>query len=217
MGGRFVYSPEKTTEPLKQISYMNRVYLGVICTIVATQGATANSGVEGIRQHFVSQVGQPASQQRKLQQVQAGLKSDLSLIAPLPPQDHHLDDSVWNNRAWTFQERLLSRRLSGFTNGQMIWHCRRMVCREDTSVEDSGVPYPPLQWLSLRPQHMGVDTGSKRTDGSTEITRYGATRLVRSAVHLGDRGVYPSGDKLRFRRLERICRVSAYLLALFQV
>ena len=29
---------------------------------------------------------------------------------------------------------------------------------------------------------MGVDTGSKWTDGSTEITRYGAARLVRSAV-----------------------------------
>ena len=29
---------------------------------------------------------------------------------------------------------------------------------------------------------MGVDIGSKRIDGSTEITRYGAIRLVRSAV-----------------------------------
>ena len=29
---------------------------------------------------------------------------------------------------------------------------------------------------------MGVDIGSKWIDGSTEITRYGATRLVRSAV-----------------------------------
>ena len=188
MGERYLWTDalcilqENTKESLEQISYMDRVYSGAICTIVVAQGATANSGIEGIRQHYVPQVGQPASQQRRLQQVQVGLKGDLSLIAPLAAQSHQLDDSVWNIRAWTFQERLLSRRLIVFTHGQMIWHCRRMICREDMSVQDSGVPYQPLQWLSLKPQHMGVDTGSKWIDGSTEITRYGATRLVRSAV-----------------------------------
>ncbi|CAF9941764.1 hypothetical protein IMSHALPRED_002885 [Imshaugia aleurites] len=188
MGERYLWTDalcilqENTKEALEQISYMDRVYSGAICTIVAAQGATANSGIEGIRQHYVPQVGQPASQQRNLQQNQVGLKGDMSLIAPLAAQDHKLDDSVWNIRAWTFQERLLSRRLIVFTHGQMIFHCRRMICREDMSVADSGVPYQPLQWLSLKPQHMGVDTGSKWIDGSTEITRHGATRLVRSAV-----------------------------------
>ena len=188
MGERYLWTDalcilqENTEESLEQMRYMDRVYSGAICTIVAAQGATANSGIEGIRQHYVPQVGQPASQQRRLQQIQVGLKGDLSLIAPLGAQNHQLDDSVWNMRAWTFQERLLSRRLIVFTHGQMIWHCRKMICREDMSVQDSGVPYPPLQWLSLKPQHMGVDTGSKWIDGSTEITRYGATRLVRSAV-----------------------------------
>ena len=188
MGERYLWThalcilQENTEESLEQISYMDRVFSGAICTIVAAQGATANSGIEGIGQHYVPEVGQPASQQRKLQQVQVGLKGDLSLIAPLGAQNHQLDDSVWNKRAWTFQERLLSRRLIVFTHGQMIWHCRKMICREDMSVEDSGVPYPPLQWLSLKPQHMGLDTGSKWVDGSTEITRHGATRLVRSVV-----------------------------------
>ncbi len=188
MGERYLWTDalcilqENTKEALEQISYMDRVYSGAICTIVAAQGATANSGIEGIRQHYVPQVGQPTSQRRNLQQVQVGLKGDISLIAPLAAQNHKLDDSVWNIRAWTFQERLLSRRLIVFTHGQMIWHCRRMICREDMSVVDSGVPYPPLQWLSLKPQHMGVDTGSRWIDGSTEITRHGATRLVRSAV-----------------------------------
>ncbi len=57
-----------------------------------------------------------------------------------------------------------------------------MICREHMSVQDSGMPYPPLKWLSLKPQHIGVDTGSKWIEGSTEITRYGATRLVHSVV-----------------------------------
>ena len=188
MGERYLWTDalcilqENTKEALEQIGYMDRVYSGAICTIVAAQGATANSGIEGIRQHYVPQVGQPASQQRKLQQVQVALKGDMSLIAPLAAQDHKIDDSVWNIRAWTLQERLLSRRLIVFTHGQMIWHCRRMICREDMSIADSGLPYPPLQWLSLKPQHMGVNTGIKWIDGSTEITRHGTTRLVRSAV-----------------------------------
>ena len=61
MDGRFVYSPGKQSYVLEQISYMNRVYSGAICTIVAAQGATANSGIEGIRQHYVPQVSQSAS------------------------------------------------------------------------------------------------------------------------------------------------------------
>ena len=93
MGERYLWTDalcilqENTAESLEQISYINRVYSGAICTIVAAQGAIAKSGIEGVRQHYVPQVGQPASQQRKLQQVQVGLKGDLSLIAPLPAQN----------------------------------------------------------------------------------------------------------------------------------
>ena len=51
---------ETTAESLEQISYMDRVYSGAICTIVAAQGATASSGIEGIRQHYVPQGSQSA-------------------------------------------------------------------------------------------------------------------------------------------------------------
>ena len=67
MGERYLWTDalyilqENTAESLKQISYMDRVYSGAICTIVAAQGATANSGIEGIRQHYSPQVSQSAS------------------------------------------------------------------------------------------------------------------------------------------------------------
>ncbi|KAM0800346.1 heterokaryon incompatibility protein-domain-containing protein, partial [Usnea florida] len=54
MGERYLWTDalcilqENTEESLEQISYMDRVFSGAICTIVAAQGATANSGIEGI-------------------------------------------------------------------------------------------------------------------------------------------------------------------------
>lgn len=36
-----------------------------------------------------------------------------------------VDDTVWNTRGWTLQERHLSRRLLHFTHTQIFWECRR--------------------------------------------------------------------------------------------
>ncbi|MCJ1284138.1 hypothetical protein MMC26_003469 [Xylographa opegraphella] len=169
-------------EAKEQIACMDRVYGSALATIIAAQGMTAHSGLEGVRQSHVPQTTQRSEKKRSLHQVTAEVKDDISLIAPLATADHNVDASAWNARAWTFQERLLSRRLIVFTHGQIIWHCRKMICREDMTVEDSNVSYPPLQWLSLKPRYLGVDTGRDWIDGSVEITRYGATQLVRSAT-----------------------------------
>ncbi|MCJ1387786.1 hypothetical protein MMC18_000629 [Xylographa bjoerkii] len=188
MGERYLWSDAlcivqaDTKEAKEQIACMDRVYGSALATIVAAQGKTAHSGLEGIRQSYVPQVAQRPEKRRSLHQVAAKVKQDTSIIAPLATTDHNVDASAWNARAWTFQERLLSRRLIVFTHGQMIWHCRKMICREDMTVEDSNVPYTSLQWLSLKPRYLGVDTGRDWIDGSIEITRHGATQLVRSAT-----------------------------------
>ncbi|MCJ1315715.1 hypothetical protein MMC15_001035 [Xylographa vitiligo] len=169
-------------EAKEQIACMDRVYGSALATIIAAQGKTAYSGLEGVRQSHVPKIAQRPENKRSLHQVAAEIKEDISLIAPLATTDHNVDASAWNARAWTFQERLLSRRLIVFTHGQIIWHCRKMICREDMTVEDSNVPYTRLQWLSLKPRYLGVDTGRDWIDGSVEITRHGATQLVRSAT-----------------------------------
>ncbi|MCJ1416988.1 hypothetical protein MMC32_003327 [Xylographa parallela] len=173
---------DDTKEAKEQISCMDRVYGSALATIVAAQGTTAHSGLEGVRQSYVPKVAQRPEKKRSMHQVTANVKDDISIIAPLAITDHNVDASPWNARAWTFQERLLSRRLIVFTHGQVIWHCRKMICREDMTVEDSNVPYTRLQWLSLKPRYLGVDTGRDWIDGSVETTRHGATQLVRSAT-----------------------------------
>ena len=167
-------------EAAENIGSMDRVYGNAVATIVAGQGGAAYAGLGGIRPKHFPEV--TPAQQRQLRQKSAVVKDSLALVAPLTTTDHGLEMSVWNERAWTFQERLLSRRLIIFTHGQVIWHCRKMICREDMTVEDSGVPYKPLQWLSLKPRHLGVDTGRHWRDGTIEITRHGVMRIVRSAT-----------------------------------
>ena len=167
-------------EAAKNIACMDRVYGNAVATIVAGQGESAYTGLGGILpKQFLD--ASPASP-RHLYQKSAEVKNSLALVAPLATTCHGLDTSAWNARAWTFQERLLSRRLIIFTHGQVIWHCRKMICREDMNVEDSGVPYKALEWLSLKPRHLGVDTGSQWRDGTLETTRHGEVRVVRSAT-----------------------------------
>jgi len=84
---------------------------------------------------------------------------------------------LWNSRAWTFQERLLSRRLLIFQSGHMIWHCRQTIAHEDMPASDKGIPYPLLPWLTLRKQLLGSEG---KIDGSIMILPDGTTSVVRS-------------------------------------
>ena len=166
----------------EQIASMDRIYGNSLATIIAAQSKTADDGIEGIRPELVPHGRQHAGRQRYLYQTAARLDDDTHLIAPLKTTDHNIESSVWNKRAWTFQERLLSRRLIIFTHGQILWQCRQMNCREDMSAEDSGVPYSALQHLSFEPRHFGKHINEHWRDGSIEVTRHNDTLLVRSAV-----------------------------------
>ena len=49
-----------------------------------------------------------------------------------------LASSRWNTRGWTYQERMLSRRLVYFGARQLYWECQQGVANEEGSVEDLG-------------------------------------------------------------------------------
>ncbi|KAK5663275.1 hypothetical protein OQA88_3702 [Cercophora sp. LCS_1] len=48
-----------------------------------------------------------------------------------------VDDSVWNRRAWTFQERVLSRRCLIFAEGCVYFQCRTTSCSQDVHTDGS--------------------------------------------------------------------------------
>jgi hypothetical protein len=176
-----------------QIDSMDAVYGGAVATIICAGGSDSNSGLEGIRLSHWRNVAQSVQYHQptvfpdkpRVPGALSGYKTaaitdEISIVAPLRTTDHNLSGSIWNSRAWTFQERVLSRRLIIFSHGHMIWQCRCMVCREDMTVADSGVDYNSLQWLSIDPRAGDNSRQGVFLDDSTERTRHGTTRLVRS-------------------------------------
>lgn len=157
-------------EKLEQMNSMDQIYGSAILTIVAADAANANVGLEGVREGS-----------RSVMQLAEQLRPGFHIMAPTAvPQ--YLDQSPWNMRAWTMQERLLSRRLLIFTGGQVIWYCRGRVMFEDMTADDKGGAYTPLKWLSLKPQYLGINTRAGYVDGSIEVTREMITRIVRSGT-----------------------------------
>ncbi|MCJ1334478.1 hypothetical protein MMC10_011190 [Thelotrema lepadinum] len=188
MGERYLWTDalcivqDDPVEMAEQIGNMDRIYDSSLATIIAAQGATADSGLEGIRQRYLPASGQRTGMQRYLYQNSVGVKDNTLLAAPLKTNSHDIEESTWNSRAWTFQERLLSRRLIIFTHGQVLWQCRQAMCREDMPIEMSGIPCPQLRFSQLTRQAVGENRNRNWMDGSIEISRHGETKLVRSAT-----------------------------------
>jgi hypothetical protein len=158
---------------------MDRVYGSAVLTIVAAQGADANVGLRGIQRKWYP--SENTSLPRKIAQESVEIKDGTHIIAPFPcTQD--LTKTIWNSRAWTFQEKLLSKRFLIFSGDEVVWHCRQMICREDMHNGDCGYNTDPLEWLSLKPQYFGVDIDRHWVDGSLKIDRHGRTRVVRSGT-----------------------------------
>ena len=70
----------------------------------------------------------------------------------------------WNQRAWTLQERLFSRRVLYFTEEQMIWQCRSRFFAEDGQFTWLGKPGGTqmvkrdlVDLLDLRPRFVGKE------------------------------------------------------------
>jgi hypothetical protein len=114
---------ENEKDKLQQMTQMDQIYGSAIFTIVAAAERDANAGLPGLRPKF---------------RVQIQWKEDIGswmLITSLSNSAHFratkriIEDSYWNNRGWTYQERLFSKRCLIFTTYQAYFQCckRNMV------------------------------------------------------------------------------------------
>ena len=95
------------------------VYARATLTLVAGSGKDANAGLPGVR---------PES--RTFHQEIENITPDFRLMVAHLAEDY-ISTSQWDSRAWTYQERMLSRRCLIFSNGRIYFQCRRATYCED--------------------------------------------------------------------------------------
>ena len=109
-----------------QLAQMGLIYSLAAFTIVAAAGDNANAGLPGVR-----------AATRKTDQgiLRVGDKVFLTVI---DGEDYYggVKDSTWMTRAWTMQEKILSKKLLIFTDEQVYWKCWNALWLEETALEN---------------------------------------------------------------------------------
>lgn len=108
-----------------QLAQMGLIYSLAAFTIVAAAGDNANAGLPGIR------AGTRKTDQDTLR---VGEKIFLTVI---DGADYYggVKESTWITRAWTMQEKILSKKLLIFTDEQVYWKCWNALWLEETALE----------------------------------------------------------------------------------
>lgn len=124
------------TIKIEVIQEMDLIYSSAMLTIVAASGSGANSGIPGIllgsrtvnrSEKSIILYDTPESRANELFPIK------LSVARSRPA--HAIDASIWNERGWTYQERLFSERLLIFTAEQVYFWCSEASWCEDTVLE----------------------------------------------------------------------------------
>ncbi|KAK1826539.1 heterokaryon incompatibility protein-domain-containing protein [Podospora conica] len=142
----------------RQIEVMDKIYQHAILTICVAAGQGSHSGIPGIgiTPKNVLQPHEPYG--------------DL-LLTGMRPVARLIQDSTWDSRAWTFQERLLSTRCAIFTSAGIVWQCSTITWREDMaspfdhtlwSLDSVGSPLRALMGNPLRSYNSCVNIFSSR-------------------------------------------------------
>ena len=107
------------------ISKMGAIYENAYLTIIAAGGDDAGTGL-----HRLDKSGP-----FKEQATSIGLQSrSISLVPERKDLVEIMEGCKWNNRAWTYQERLLSPRSVIFTLEEVFFTCGLIICSETTDI-----------------------------------------------------------------------------------
>ena len=104
---------QNAPDKLLHLATMDKIYGGAVLTIAATSGSSSDSGLPGVN---------PNIRPRKVKQFQCDVQG-LKLAWFLPDVSITADASVWNGRAWTYQERVLAQRLMLVSDQQVFFRC----------------------------------------------------------------------------------------------
>lgn len=100
----------------REAAKMVDVYRSATLTVVA---AAASDSSEGC----LVEAGPEATRYLEVKNAHVDLPEHFTLIPARPHFRGNVEKSTWNARAWTMQERLLSRRIAYFAKDQVYWEC----------------------------------------------------------------------------------------------
>jgi hypothetical protein len=197
MGEKFIWVdqlcvPQEGDEHVMHanIQRMGHIYNRALFTIVAGDSLHADEGLRGLHGH-------PG---RGKQLMEDSIIQNARMVLPARME---LNFEAWEERAWCFQEKLLSRRMLIFAGGFAVWHCRGGTWREDVNALDGDKSLISFPWLRLMPlpspSHDISPAGLQvmREDESVRLMRLPSMHQYMEAVEdLGRRTIGKSCDIL---------------------
>lgn len=108
---------------LNQIMNMRNIYSQALFTIIAASGKNADAGIPGLQEFSRSSA-------QRTECVQG------MVLANEFPYIDMVENSYWNTRGWTYQEKELCNRYLIFCRTQVFFRCNRNVFKEDSGMRD---------------------------------------------------------------------------------
>ncbi len=151
---------DDTSDQTYQIGKMATIYSSAFLTILAASGEDSDAGLPGLgsskrlyEQHEV--VVLPPSESSDGLSVMNSLKSCPRRCDEWYTRGQEdANSSKWSQRAWTMQEKALSRRTLVFTHEQVFWSCQQAYFCEESLFEVPGTRvkhfYPSVHKLSIQ-------------------------------------------------------------------
>jgi hypothetical protein len=146
-----------------QIEQMDSIFGRAQVTLVAADESDAEAGLCGICV--------PSRPTSRLTQIARQVRANVNVLLPVK---YAATYGRWDTRAWTLQEKLLSKRMLIFNGSHVSFHCRHSVLREDMPVCHAGNGLPQIPWVSL-PENNGASAPVIRPawDGAPVTLRSG--------------------------------------------
>jgi hypothetical protein len=145
-----------------QISNMHGIYKTAFLTVVAASGKHANAGLPGLRPNTREYeqrevvVIDPMDQNPGLSLMTTVKKNPQSWASSYSVGQGDLEMSGWNRRAWTMQEKALSRRTITFSEEQVSWDCPCASFWEEAFFEIRNLRCRPI--ISTSYHHLSLST-----------------------------------------------------------
>ncbi|KAJ2901828.1 heterokaryon incompatibility protein [Zalerion maritima] len=132
------------------IKMMDRIYGNGVLNICAAAGSSARDGIPG-SPHTLRDVVQPVARCASME------------LMVTTPVERRIEKTTWNTRAWTFQERMLSRRSIIVVEDCVFFQCRRATWSEEVDSETSSSAWTlemirsPLEGFEKNPVRLFVE------------------------------------------------------------